>query len=56
MEELEPKKKSIVIDKKFIAKYSYVLVLAVLLIGGISYGYTFFIQNKKRKKPDNYRN
>ncbi len=47
MEELEPKKKSIVIDKKFIAKYSYVLVLAVLLIGGISYGYTFFVQNRK---------
>ena len=47
MEEFEPKRKYKMINKAFLAKYSYVLVLAVLLIGGISYGYTFFIQNRK---------
>ena len=47
MEEFEPKRRNKVVNKQFIAKYSYVLVLAVLLIGGISYGYTFFTENKK---------
>ena len=47
MEEFEPKRKSKIIDKEFIAKYSYVFVLAILLIGGISYGYTFFTENRK---------
>ena len=47
MEEFEPKKRFKIISKEFIAKYSYVLVLAVLLIGGISYGYTFFTENRK---------
>ena len=47
MEEFEPKRRLKILNKEFIAKYSYVLVLAVLLIGGISYGYTFFTENKK---------
>ena len=47
MEELEPKKRLNVFNKEFLAKYSYVLVLAVLLIGGISFSYTFFTQNRK---------
>ena len=47
MQEFEPKRKNKILTKEFIGKYAYVLVLAVLLIGGISYGYTFFIQNKK---------
>ena len=47
MVEFEPKKKIKIINKEFIAKYAYVFVLAVLLIGGISYGYTFFTQNRK---------
>lgn len=47
MVEFEPKRKNKIVDKQFIAKYSYVLVLALLLIGGISYGYTFFKENRK---------
>ena len=47
MQEFEPKRKNKVLTKEFVGKYAYVLILAVLLIGGISYGYTFFIQNKK---------
>ncbi len=47
MEEFVPKRKTKIFTKEFVAKYSYVLVLAVLLIGGISYGYTFFTENKK---------
>ena len=47
MNEFEPKKKTKIINKEFLAKHSYVFVLALLLIGGISYGYTFFTQNMK---------
>ena len=47
MEEFEPKRRFKIINKELIAKYAYVFVLAVLLIGGISYGYTFFTQNRK---------
>ena len=48
MQEFEPKlKKKTTLTKETIGKYVYVLVLAVLLVGGISYGYTFFIQNRK---------
>lgn len=47
MQEFEPKIKNKVVTKEFLAKYAYILVLAVLLIGGISYGYTFFVQNRK---------
>ena len=47
MEEFEPKKKTKIISKEFIMKYAYVFVLAIFLIGGISYGYTFFTENRK---------
>ena len=47
MEELEPRLKNKILTKEVIGKYIYVFVLAVILIGGISYGYTFFIQNDK---------
>ena len=47
MEEFEPKKKIKIFTKEFMGKYVYVLVLAVLLLGGVSYGATFFIQNYK---------
>ena len=47
MKEFEPKRKNKIITKEFLAKYSYVFVLTILLIGGITYSYTFFIQNKK---------
>ncbi len=47
MQEFEPKRKNKILTKEFLAKYAYVFVLAILLIGGITYGYTFFVQNKK---------
>ena len=47
MQEFEPKKKEKFFTKEFISKNIYVLVLAVLLLGGITYGYTFFKENKK---------
>ena len=47
MQEFEPKRKTKILTKEFLSKNVYVLVLAVLLLGGITYGYTFFIQNKK---------
>ena len=45
--EFKPKTKQKILTKEFLAKYTYILLLSVLLIGGISYGYTFFTQNKK---------
>ena len=47
MEEFEPKLKRKKITKVTVAKYAYVLVIGLFLMGGISYGYTFFNQNKK---------
>ncbi len=47
MEEFEPKRKSKILTKEFIGKYAYIFVLAILLVGGISYGYTFFTENRK---------
>ncbi len=47
MQEFEPKKRNKILTKEFVSKYAYAFVMAVLLIGGISYGYTFFVQNKK---------
>lgn len=47
MKEFKPKTKQKIVTKEFLAKYVYILMLAVLLIGGISYGYTFFTQNRK---------
>lgn len=47
MREFEPRLKSKKISKVTIAKYIYILVIAVFLLGGISYGYTFFTQNIK---------
>lgn len=47
MQEFEPKLKKKRITKVTIAKYIYVLVIGLFLMGGISYGYTFFNQNKK---------
>ena len=47
MEEFEPKVKTKILTKDFIARYAYIFVLAILLVGGISYGYTFFTENRK---------
>ena len=47
MEEFEPKLKRRKITKVTVAKYAYVLVIGMFLMGGISYSYTFFNQNKK---------
>ncbi len=47
MEEFESKRKIKILTKEFISKNIYVLVLAVLLLGGITYGYTFFKENMK---------
>lgn len=47
MQEFEPKLKRKRITKVTIAKYIYVLVIGLFLMGGISYSYTFFNQNKK---------
>ena len=47
MEEFEPKIKTKILTKDFIARYAYIFVLAILLVGGISYGYTFFTENRK---------
>ena len=47
MQEFEPKRKTKIFTKEFLSKYAYIFVLAILLVGGISYGLTFFIQNKK---------
>ena len=47
MEEFEPIKKNKIITKTFLQRSVYVLVLALLSIGGISYCYTFFVQNYK---------
>ncbi len=47
MQEFEPKLKNKIVTKEFVGKYIYAFILGVILIGGISYGYTFFIQNKK---------
>ena len=42
MQEFEPKKRTKILTKEFLAKNAYIFVLALLLIGGITYGYTFF--------------
>ena len=47
MEEFEPRKKINIFTKEFFSKYSYVFILALILIIGTSYSLTFFIQNKK---------
>ena len=47
MEDFEPKVKTKILTKDFIARYAYIFVLAILLVGGISYGYTFFTENRK---------
>ena len=47
MKEFEPKLKKKRITKTTVAKYAYILVIGLFLMGGISYGYTFFNQNKK---------
>ena len=44
MQEFEPKKKVKIFTKEFLARYAYIFVIAIILIGGISYGYTFFVQ------------
>ena len=47
MEEFEPRLKSKKVIKVTLAKYVYILFIAIFLIGGISYSYTFFTQNIK---------
>ncbi len=47
MQEFIPERKQKIVTKEFIAKYAYIFVLAILLVGGISYGYTFFKENRK---------
>ena len=47
MEEFEPRKKVKIFTKEFMIKYSYVFILALVLIVGVSYSYTFFVQNKR---------
>ena len=47
MEEFEPRKKIKIFTKEFYLKYSYVFIIGLVLLLGISYSYTFFVQNKK---------
>ena len=47
MEEFEPKRKVKIVTKEFLAKNAYIFVLAIVMIFGVAYGYTFFVQNKK---------
>ena len=47
MEEFEPRKKIKIFTKEFYMKYSYVFIIGLVLLLGISYSYTFFVQNKK---------
>ena len=47
MEEFEPKKKIKIFTREFFMKYSYVFILALVLLIGTSYSLTFFVQNKK---------
>lgn len=47
MQDIEPKKKIKIFTREFMAKYSYVFILALILIIGTSYGLTFFTQNMK---------
>ena len=46
MEEFEPKLKRKIFNRQFFSKYVYVLVVGLILLLGVSYSITFFVQNK----------
>ena len=46
MQEFEPKLKKKIFTREFFSKYIYIFVIGLCLLLGISYGLTFFTENK----------